>query len=424
MRALCHAIAAQAAMLAAFMLVAACLAGPAGAEAVAPGQARAFAERMNLLGSETLGRLAGKRGDSTIIVSPYGLGSALHLLGIGAAAEAERSLHGRLLPSGVEPGQQDPSLIVLRQHILGANRERLRLTLANAVFVPRAAVSSRRFLARARDVFAASVEAVDFGSASALERINAWAQEATRGAIPRVLDEVDGDARFVLTNAVYFNGAWATAFEPGHTASAPFTRVDGSTRDAPIMDATIPAAFAELGKLDAVWLPYEGREVAMLIIAPGRAQGPNTVAEALRGRSLASLMSEAQQKRRAATVRVRLPRFRAESGLDLTDALSSLGLAPAFSRFGNYAAINKARSGPLQVTQRVVLEVTESGATAAAATTVSPDRSLSITPLLSADRPFAFAIVHAPTEAVLFAGYVADPGDDPALVAGGHATRR
>jgi serpin B len=62
---------------------------------------------------------------------------------------------------------------------------------------------------------------------------------------------------------------------------------------------------------------------------------------------------------------------------------------------------------------RAVLEVGEQGTRAAAVTAVAPERSLAITPLFAADRPFAFVIVHEPTGAVLFAGYIADPGEEP-----------
>jgi serpin B len=185
-----------------------------------------------------------------------------------------------------------------------------------------------------------------------------------------------------------------------------------------MMDATMPLGFAELGPLQAVWLPYDGGELSMLVIAPGHAEGPASVAEALRGRPLGNLMAEALEKRRTAAVRVRLPRFRAESSLDLADALSSLGLAPVFTGSGDYGAINKRSSGALQAMHRAVLEVGEQGTRAAAVTAIGPTRSLSITPLFSADRPFAFAIVHEPTQAMLFAGYIADPGDDPALAPG------
>lgn len=43
---------------------------------------------------------------------------------------------------------------------------------------------------------------------------------------------------------------------------------------------------------------------------------------------------------------------------------------------------------------------------------------MSITPLFAADRPFAFAIVHEPTQAILFAGHIADPGEEPATEPG------
>ena len=179
------------------------------------------------------------------------------------------------------------------------------------------------------------------------------------------------------------------------------------------MDATMPVEFAEFDNLRAVWLPYDGKEVAMFIVAPGEQQGPTAVAEALKRKSLGDLMANAQKKKqRSAALQVRLPRFRVESKLDVTNALSGLGLGAAFAARANYNAINKAGGGPLQVTHRAVLEVTEAGTKAAAATAITSDRSLAAKPSFTADRPFAVAIVHRPTGAIL-SGYIADPGDDP-----------
>ncbi len=107
---------------------------------------------------------------------------------------------------------------------------------------------------------------------------------------------------------------------------------------------------------------------------------------------------------------VRLPRFRSESFLDITDALAGQ-IGQALVSDADYSPVNAAKKGPLMVVHRVVVDVTESGTVAAAATGVTTDRSLAVTPVVSADRPFAFAIVHRPTQAVLFAGYIADPGE-------------
>jgi serpin B len=406
-----------AAGLGALMMATGLTTTPAAAELPLAGEPRALAERMNQLGSETLGRLAGRRGDSTVVVSPYGLGSALHLLLLGAAGSAEKSLQAKLLPPGVEVGKQDAGLTVLKQHVLAAAADKVKLTLASAVFVPKSmdpAKRSQRFVVRARDIFAAPIELLDFRSPNALERINTWAKQATNGLVPRVLDELDADARFVLANAVYFSGAWETAFDVARTVKAPFTRVDGSTREVAMMAATMPAAFAEVDNLQAVWLPYDRKDIAMLVIVPGAQQPPSAMAELLKRRRLTDLVGTLDQRRRMAAVDVRLPRFRAESKLELTDTLSEQGLKAALDAAANYNAINPAGNGPLHVVHRAVVEVGETGTTAAAATAIVADRSLAVTPTLSADRPFAFVIVHAPTQAILFAGYVADPGDAPA----------
>ena len=72
-------------------------------------------------------------------------------------------------------------------------------------------------------------------------------------------------------------------------------------------------------------------------------------------------------------------------------------------------ADKKAGDDPLVVAHHVVLEVTEAGTKAAAATTVTTKRSFSQPPTFVADRPFALAILHRATGAILFAGYIADP---------------
>lgn len=407
-------IAAPAAGLGALALVSALAVGPLGAEMTVASETRNLAESMNKLGGGMLGSLASSRNSETVVVSPYGLGSALHLLSYGAGGPTQKSLHARLLPSGFDSIKQTKSLNALNRHVLGASRDKVKLTVANAVFVPEDAKPWSTFVGTAMGVFDTTPENLDFEDADALERINAWAKQASHGLIPRIVERLDANTRFVLANVVYFNGAWDTAFEAKRTAKAPFTRVDGSTRDVPMMDATMPVEFAEFDNLRSVWLPYAGKEVAMFVIAPaGEKPDPGAVAATLKRKSLGDLIAEAQKKQQTAAVQVRLPRFRVESKLDVTETLSRQGLREAFAARANYNAINKAGGGALQVMHQAVLEVSESGTKAAAATTITTDRSLQVTPVFSADRPFAIAIVHKPTGAILFAAYVADPGNDP-----------
>src|SRR5262245_51218262 len=407
-------IAASAAGLGGLALVSALAVGPVAAEMTVANDTRALAKSMNKLGGGMLETLASSRNSETVVVSPYGLGSALHLLSYGAGQQTQKSLHAKLLPSGFDPVKQTESLQALTGHLLGASRDKLKLTVANAVFLPENAKPWSTFVGTAMGVFRTKPENLDFEDANALDRINGWAKQASHGLIPRIIERLDANTRFVLANVVYFNGAWDTAFETKRTAKAPFTKVDGSTRDVPMMDATMPVEFAEFDNLRSVWLPYAGKEMAMFLVAPtGEKPDPGAVAATLKRKSLDDLIAEAQKKQQMAAVQVRLPRFRVESKLDITEILSRQGLRDAFSARANYNAINQTGGGALQVTHQAVLEVSESGTKAAAATTVTTDRSLQGPPVFSADRPFAIAIVHSPTGTILFAAYVADPGNDP-----------
>jgi serpin B len=65
------------------------------------------------------------------------------------------------------------------------------------------------------------VHVVDFEGqpADAIDLINDWVDSETNGKITKLVDgqSVNNDTRFVLTNAIYFNAAWAEKFEPDST---------------------------------------------------------------------------------------------------------------------------------------------------------------------------------------------------------------
>jgi serine protease inhibitor len=375
------------------------------------------AQKLNQLGGKTLQEIAGNRKDATVLLSPYGLGSALHLLMLGAkeGSDAETSLKASLVPGDAESlDRAREGWRAANKAILGAERsDRVTLKSVSAVYVPTTATVSDNFGRKAPGVLSATLKTLDFKSPKALETINAWVKDKTKGEIPAILEKLEPDARFVILNAVYFKGAWELAFDPARTAKAPFTRVDGSKReDVPLMSATFPAQLAELGELQAVWLPYAGKDIAMVVIAPRTDGAPTLVADTLKTTSIDKLIAAASKEAQERPVHVRLPRFRAESYLNLTDALAGQ-IGRALDADSDYSPINAAKKGPLLVVHRVVVDVSEAGTVAAAATGITSDRSLAVTPVLSADRPFAFAIVHRPTQAVLFTGYVADPGQAP-----------
>jgi serpin B len=113
------------------------------------------------------------------------------------------------------------------------------------------------------------------------------------------------------------------------------------------------------------------------------------------------------QWRRASDGVVQLPRFSAESSLEL-DKL--LGLNLGFGEDLDALIDGPGEKGFGRIVQRARVDVDEEG-TEAAATTAVTIRAVSYSPPfhLSFDRPFTWAIEHAPTGTVLFAGRVINP---------------
>ncbi|MBW6500902.1 MAG: hypothetical protein K0B05_05860 [Bacteroidales bacterium] len=76
--------------------------------------------------------------------------------------------------------------------------------------------------------YAATVEGLDFPAPSALTTINKWANDNTAGKIPKVLDQISGDAVMFIMNALYFKGDWSYQFDKSETQNRPF-HPDGSS---------------------------------------------------------------------------------------------------------------------------------------------------------------------------------------------------
>ena len=75
-------------------------------------------------------------------------------------------------------------------------------------------------------------------SAEAVRReINRWVEQKTKDKIQDILPagSVHSDTALVLANAIYFKGAWASAFEKAATSTQPFHLSASSQADVRLM---------------------------------------------------------------------------------------------------------------------------------------------------------------------------------------------
>ncbi|RAI27333.1 serpin family protein, partial [Rhodoplanes serenus] len=243
------------------------------------------------------------------------------------------------------------------------------------------------------------------GDPATLARINGWVGEKTRGLIPTILDRVPADAGLVAVNALAFKDRWRTAFAEARTRPAPFTRLDGSTVEVPLMTATFEAVpMRSDERFVAAELGYAHERFALVLLtsrdAPQPAAAFAPVAGWLSGDGFA-----------AGPADVALPRLALAERAELLPALDALGL-----KAGRASPTALAGFAPGQriaeVIQKTVLKIDESGTEAAAATAVVTVRSATRPshPRLAFDKPFWFALRDKVTGLVLLAGYVGDAG--------------
>ena len=76
------------------------------------------------------------------------------------------------------------------------------------------------------------------------------------------------DTRLVLTNAVYFNAAWASQFEESDTQDESFNLLDASTVTVPMMAQTEQFKYIDGDGYEAVELFYDAWELSMVIMVP------------------------------------------------------------------------------------------------------------------------------------------------------------
>jgi serine protease inhibitor len=122
-----------------------------------------------------------------------------------------------------------------------------------------------------------------------------------------------------------------------------------------------------------------------------------------------------QTSRRRGTIA--LPRFTAVSSLDLSAALTDLGLGPAFTEGRDFDGLLSGDDPKAlgRVLQSARVDVDERGTRAAAVTTVTVIATAfrPETPFeLRLDRPFLWAIEDRRTGTILFLGIVTDPREE------------
>jgi len=362
-------------------------------------------------------RLAEEQSGENLFYSPYSISLALAMTYAGARGETEEqmadALHYRLPQEELHPAfnSLDQNLASRGEGAEGKDDEGFRLNIANAIWGQEDYTFLDAFLDTLAENYGAGLRVLDFASApeEARTAINEWVSEKTEGKIEELIARgaITPGTRLVLTNAIYFNAAWAEPFEEEQTEDGAFRLLDGGEVTVPMMRQTTSFGYAESQGYQAIELPYDGRELSMVILLPEDGEFEAFEA-ALDAEEMAAIVDDLAYEQ----VNLTMPSFEFSSGFGLKDALMALGMPKAFSGEADFSGMTGSRGLFISdVIHKAFVSVDEEGTEAAAATAVEmAESAMPSEPIeVSVDRPFIFAIRDMETGAVLFVGRVLDP---------------
>jgi serine protease inhibitor len=338
-----------------------------------------------------------------VFLSPLSASMALGMATNGARGETRAEMLATLGFGGLTVGEANRGYRDLTRLLRGLDA-RVEMEIANSVWTHRGYPIERAFLDTVRAYFDARAEEIDMMRGSDIARVNQWVRQNTRGRIPSLLPEEPRDDIALLLNAVYFKGAWTNPFDPSRTVSASFHAQDGTVRTVRMMDAEdMPILHAQTPDYAVAELPYSRGAFAVTIVVPAPGRDLDDFVQSLDAASWQRMVDGLREAR----LFVRIPRFRLEHAAELNEPLKALGMPRAFDRLlADFSGISRADQLYIsEVLQKAMVEVTEEGTVAAAATSVAV-RPVSLPPSFTVDRPFVFAIRERLTGSILFVGKV------------------
>ncbi len=352
--------------------------------------------------------------DNNFVISPFSISTALAMTYAGARGE---TLEQMAEVMHFDPDQEQfhqafgEYLTTLKQ----LARDNIDLNVANSLWAQMDYHFLDSFFEIVETNYGSKTFQVDYrqNREQIRQDINDWVYDQTREKIrdliaPNVLTE---DTRLVLVNAIHFLGSWLKEFDKTLTREDNFYLRDRQTARADFMHRRDTLPYYEDDGMQVLEIPYTGMDFSMLLVLPAE-NNPLTTLETTMDAGWFDALNNKTERTR---LDIYIPRFEAETKLDLEEVLISMGMPHPFSRDADFSGM----TGDLElkidkVIHQAMIEVGEEGTEAAAATAVVVIRKTAIDmdepKVFRANRPFLFFVKDNVNQSILFAGRVINPG--------------
>lgn len=351
--------------------------------------------------------------DGNLFLSPYSVSTALAMVFAGARGTTEAEMAQVLHFDS--PQDQLHTIYGELQASLdrGTSIGGYELAIANRLWGERDFTFLDPFLDITRVHYAAELARVNFSGdpEGTRETINAWVEDKTRDKIKDLLapGTVSNMTRLVLTNAIYFNGLWASQFDPDDTHEGTFYLDKNEQVTTPMMHQETEFPYAAVDQIKILEMPYEGEDLSMIAILPEEIDGLGALEDEITSEKLDAWMRRLE----STEIEVSFPSFKYTSKFTLNETLVAMGMPSAFNpAVADFSGMTGGRDLFIAFAiHKAFVDVNEEGTEAAAATAVGMELTSlpPAKPRFTANHPFLFMIRDNVTGSILFIGRVMNP---------------
>ena len=340
--------------------------------------------------------------DSSFVVAPLSLASAIAVAANGAVGEVRDSLEqvfGPIINANA-----------FYKKYMGAlpHNDYTDCLILNYVAANTAAPILDAFSQTVSASYNVCVQNHDFSKKKTVNKINDWFHQQSLDDKIKVIEKLDPESSLCLINALEFNALWPP-FDENNTHLKAFETAWGEYLKIPIMhnsDAHLP--YVDREEFKAVSIPYYGSCYRMLIVLP-KTEKLATFSQSMTLESFNGILDSLTEP---VDVELELPRFKCKSDLSMMDLLKKL-YPSVFSKKDVY--FNAIVDDPFnslelkEIDHETSIEVNEKG-TKAYSNTKELGILISLNPEFIANHPFLYFVYDEATRAILLMGQFCGDG--------------
>jgi serpin B len=352
-------------------------------------------------------KIAQAEPDKNVFISPLSISMALGMTLNGADGDTYQAMKSTLSLLGLtqpEINESYQSLIELLTKI----DEEVIMEIANSIWYRNTIQVKQAFIETNKKYFNAVVNAMNFDDPAAVEIINNWVKESTKGKIEKIVERINRETIMYLINAIYFKGTWKYQFDKNKTKDDFFTKRSGQQVPCKMMEQETQFSVSSNEVYSAIDLSYGKGNFSMTILLPDRSKSVQDVITTLTSENWNNLLKSFGKAKK----NLMMPRFKLEYKKNLNQVLKDLGMSIAFDP--DNANFKRLYEGPFNafisnVEHKTFIDVNEEGTEAAAVTSVEIGITSIQDPLFRVDRPFVYIIREKNSGSILFIGKMEDP---------------